>query len=317
MPNSIFTATLNQMLVLFLFIAVGYILAKAKIVPQNAGQVLSKLENTVFIPALVVGTFMTNFTVEYLSSAWKLVVGSLALELIVIAISIPCVKLCSKDSYIRKIYLYGLCFSNFSFLGNVIVEALFPEIMLGYLLFTLMLWVLIYLWGVPALLMGNEGEKKSIGSRLKAFLNPMFIGMFIGMAIGLLRIPIPTVLETAITSAKNCMSPVAMLLTGMAIAEMDMRAAFKNGSTYAITALRLIVYPLVFIGVAKLIPSLSRTFLICSVCSLAMPIGMNTIVIPKGYGKDTKAASGMVLISHLISCLTIPLIFLLFEKLFG
>ena len=41
----LFTTTLNQMLVLVIFIAIGFILQKAKIVPDNSSTVVSKLEN--------------------------------------------------------------------------------------------------------------------------------------------------------------------------------------------------------------------------------------------------------------------------------
>ena len=40
-----------------------------------------------------------------------------------------------------------------------------------------------------------------------------------------------------------------------------------------------------------------------------MPLGLNTIVIPNAYGKDTTVASGMALISHVLSVISIPLIF--------
>ena len=42
---------------------------------------------------------------------------------------------------------------------------------------------------------------------------------------------------------------------------------------------------------------------LCTVCSLAMPLGLNTIVVPNAYGKDTTVAAGM----------TIPLVFWLFN----
>ena len=44
-----------------------------------------------------------------------------------------------------------------------------------------------------------------------------------------------------------------------------------------------------------------------------MPLGLNTIIVPAAYDLDTKEASSMSLISHLLSSITIPLIFLLFE----
>jgi predicted permease len=53
--------------------------------------------------------------------------------------------------------------------------------------------------------------------------------------------------------------------------------------------------------------------MLCTVCSLAMPLGLNTIVIPNAYGRDTTVAASMALISHMASVGTIPLIFMLFE----
>ena len=104
----IFNATLSQMLFLFLLIIIGYILAKLKLVPDNSERVLSKLENYLFLPALILGTFITNFTVEKLSVAKDLLIGSIIIEAVVIFISVFVVKLCSRDSYVRNIYLYGL-----------------------------------------------------------------------------------------------------------------------------------------------------------------------------------------------------------------
>lgn len=97
---------------MFLFIAAGYILSRWKFVPQNAQAVLSKLENTFLIPALVLGTFIDNFTAQTVTTAWKLLLGSLALGIIAIGLSLLCVRFCSKDKYERNIYTYGLCFSN-------------------------------------------------------------------------------------------------------------------------------------------------------------------------------------------------------------
>lgn len=305
----IFSTTLSQMAFLFALIVIGYILAKLKLIPENSESVLSKLENYIFIPALVMGTFITNFTVEKLDGAKNVLVGSVIIEIVIIAISSLLVKLCSKDKYIQNIYLYGLCFSNFGFMGNAVVSALFPEIFLEYVIFTLVLWVAIYIWGVPVLL-ANDPDKKGLKNIIKSFINPMFIGMIIGMIIGFFNVPLPGFVTNLISSLGNCMSPVAMLLTGMTIARTDILTIIKPKSIYAVSFLRLIVYPLIFIGISHFIP-MPEVVKTCAICSLAMPLGLNTIVIPNAYGKDTTIASGMALISHILSCITIPIIFLL------
>ena len=223
---ALFSATLNQMAFLFTFIIIGYILSKFKIVQDGSASVLSKLENYVFIPALVLGTFIDNFTVEKLSTSWKLIVGCLALQIVVIPISLLAAKLITRDKYIQNIYLYGLCFSNFSFMGNAVVSTLFPDIFLEYIVFTLVLWTLIYIWGAPALLIGDN-EKQGFKHKLKSFLNPMFVCMIIGMIIGIFKIQMPSFINSAISGTSACMSPVAMLLTGMTIAKIDIKKVVK------------------------------------------------------------------------------------------
>ena len=323
--------TLYQMIFLFSFIVLGFVLARTKYLPATAASILSKLENMIFIPALVLGTFITNFTVESLSSAWKILLFSLLVEVVVIFITIFVSKLCAKDRYTQKIYTYGLCFSNFGFMGNAIVNALYPEIFAEYILFTLPLWSLIYVWGAPSLLMSSDddGEKPTLRSRLKAFLNPMFICMVVGMILGvvgfgvadLYALPVLDGLRGSVLSiietAGDCMSPIAMLLTGITLGSMDLSGTLKRKSIYAVSFLRLIVYPLAVIGIFRLFPNCPDVLVICTVCSIAMPLGLNTIVIPSAYGKDTSTAAGMALVSHVLSILTIPVIFLLKTVILG
>ncbi len=79
---------------------------------------------------------------------------------VALPIAIIASKLITKDKYHRNIYTYGLSFSNFGFMGNAVVKALFPEIFFEYLIFVMPLWIAIYMWGVPALLI-SDAEKQA------------------------------------------------------------------------------------------------------------------------------------------------------------
>ena len=305
---NIFSTTLNQMAFLFLLILFGFFLTKGKLLPKTAAGILSKLENYLFIPALVLKTFFENFTVEKIGAAGSIFLTSFIMILIIMPIAILAARLCSKDKYIQNIYTYGLAFSNFGFMGNAVVSALFPDIFFEYLIFTLPLWTMIYLWGVPVLLLSEAGQKQSLKERLRSFLNPMFISMLAGMVIGLTGISLPDWISSAASSCAGCMSPIAMLLTGITVASADLKKIFTNISIYAVSIIRLIVFPLIMMTVLYLLKT-NDTLAICAVCSVAMPLGLNTIVIPSAYGKDTTVAAGMAVISHLLSCITIPVIF--------
>jgi predicted permease len=66
------------------------------------------------------------------------------------------------------------------------------------------------------------------------------------------------------------------------------------------------------LGLLFLLP-FPETLEVCILCALAMPLGLNTVVIPAAYGRNTSQAAGMALVSHMLSCFTIPLMFLLLQ----
>ena len=88
---------------------------------------------------------------------------------------------------------------------------------------------------------------------------------------------------------------------------------FSDTTTETATLKNMVYSCLAIFLAAMLVFPLPETFAVCAICSLSMPLGLNTIIIPSAVGKDTKVASGMALVSHILSCLTIPVVFLLFQ----
>lgn len=312
---NVFLPTLNQMGFLLLLIAIGYLLVRLRAIPDDTTKALSKLENNLFIPALVLGTFMQKFTVSnFKTSGLYLLVGLLT-ALCCVPIALLCCRLFIKDPYNQKICAYGLAFSNFGFMGNTVVQALFPEIFMEYLVFTLPLWAVAYCWGVPALLIPREeGSSLSLKARLKPLLNPMFVATILGMILGLISPPIPSFVSSTVNTLGSCMSPIAMLLTGMTVAKIDFKKILRIPFIYLITLIKLLFFPALGL-VLFLLVDVPQGIAVCTMCVLAMPTGLSNIVIPSGYGMDTSVASGLALISHVLSCATIPVVFMLFQSI--
>ena len=307
------------MIILFAFIAIGFILTKTKVLPDNASIVLSRLENFVFVPALVMGTFIKNFTTENIGGLWQILVFSIIMLVVLLPLSFLAAKIFCKEDFLRKIAIYGLVFSNFGFMGNAVVKSLFPDIFFNYLIFSMPFWVAIYAWGVPVLLISSSGGDGK-GSILKNFFNPMLISMVIGMVIGLTGLGriLPEQAVGAVDLLGECMSPVAMILTGVTVAKADIIKLLKCGWLYGISAVRLIIFPLIYILALAFIQKgnfLTATMLICGMCMVSMPMGLNSIVIPAAYGKDTSQAAALSVVTHLLSIITIPAVFLIFNLL--
>lgn len=303
----VFSATLNQMFVLFIFMALGYFLNCKNILPKNATAVISKLETNVLVPCLVFNTFYKYCTIENISKKWLYLVYGTAIMFVSIVIGVFLAKLFAKEKYLKKIYTYSFAVANFSFMGNAVVLGIFgEEVLFDYMIFTLPLCLYVYSFGTASLIPNNDNKFS-----FKAFLNPICISMLFGTLAGLTNLPLPKFLTTAVSSAGACMSPLAMILTGFVVANFSIKTLAKVKRIYLASILRLIVLPLIFVLVLKLMNT-DDSIVMLTLCATAMPLGLNTVVFPAAYGGDTTPGASMALISHLMSIITIPIMFTLF-----
>ncbi|MBQ8611997.1 MAG: AEC family transporter [Oscillospiraceae bacterium] len=305
----VFTATLSPMLVMFTCMVAGFVLNKKKLLPANATAVLSKLENFILVPALIIRTFMKYCTVASLREQYRLVLYSAGAVAIAIGIAYALSGLFERDAYRKNIYRYALTFGNFGFMGNAIVPAILGEAMLyDHLLFTLPMNLAAYVWGVSILIPPGKGG----GSPLKNLLNPTVFAIAIGMALGLLGLEpaMPAFFTSTLDSLSGCMGPIAMVLTGFVIGDYDFGTLLKNKKVYAAAALRLLVFPALYVALFMLLGADEKTLTLC-LFAFATPLGLNTVVFPAAYGGDTSTGASMAMVSHTLCVLTIPLMYAL------
>ncbi len=308
MPQ-LFTATLSPMLMMFTCMVIGFILNKKKISPENTTTVLSKLENYVFCPALVINTFSKYCTVASLSQQYTLVLFSLLMVAIAVGVGYALSPLFTKKGYNRNIYRYALAFGNFGFMGNAIVPAIFgEEALYTYMLFTMPLQLAVYSWGITILI--PKGEEKK--NPLKNLLNPPVISLVIGIVLGLTGATqyLPDFVTSALSGLGACMGPIAMVLTGFVIGNYPFKKLLSDPKVYIATFLRLFVIPAVYVLFLKLLGA-NETVLTMCLFAYATPLGLNTVVFPAAYGGDTSTGASMATISHTLCVITIPVMYML------
>lgn len=302
------------MLTMFTCIVIGYVLNKLKLLPENADTVLAKTETYVLVPALNISTFMNYCTVESLSAYRPFLTVSVILITVAISIAIPLSGMFTKDSYQRNIYKYALTFGNFGFLGNAIVPIILgEEFLYPYLLFTLPLNAMCYIWGLSLLV--PAGNSNNIFRNL---LNPCVISIGIGAVLGLtgMQPVIPSFAKLTLSNLSACMGPIAMILTGFVAAKYRIGDLINKPFVYLATLFRLILLPVAFLAVLVL---LGIDALIIKMClfAYATPLGLNTVVFPTAYNKDASTGASMALISHTLCVVTIPLLYTVLTYILG
>ncbi len=317
----IFFLTLTQMLMMFTFILIGFLLKKAKILPEPSYLTMSRLETYVFVPALTLYNWMANCTIDTLKENSSTILYGLIIVLLAIAASyglcrifVPKTNGDPSLEYSRNIYKYAMTFGNYGFMGNFIVLGVWgSEGLFKYLMFTFCVGLLCSSWGLFILIPKEKSGKHSFISVLKRLLTPPMIALFIGLICGLLNVKdyVPTFFANALSNASNCMGPVAMLLAGFVIGGYDLKELLTNKKVYGATFLRLIVLPAIIVLILKAF-GVNDEITTLALIAFGTPLGLNTIVYPAAYGGETKTGASMAMISHTLSVITIPVMYLIF-----
>jgi len=319
----IFYLTLSQMLMMFTFILIGYVLRKTKILPETSVTTMSRLETYVFVPAIAFFSFMENCSVEALKENYVFVLYGLAIILSSMIVAYPLSKLFVKNykeslelNYKRNIFKYALTFGNFAFLGNFIVLGIWgSEGLFKYLMFTFGVNLLCSSWGL-LILIPKESERVTLTGVLKRMTTPPIIAIMLGLVAGLLNLKVylPGFLLDVLSNASNCMGPVAMLLAGVVVGGFEFKSLLSDKKVYVATALRLIVLPAVIVLILRMLGTSKEIITYALICS-GTPLGLNTIVYPSSFGGEIKTGASMTMISHVLSVITIPLMYLVFVVL--
>lgn len=315
----VFGLTLEQMLVVFLFILIGYFLRKKSIVPSDTFTVLSKLETFVFVPALNLYNMSTNFTVATFKSNYMFILYGLVCIISAVCLSYPLSRLFVKkvenadDAYLRNIYKYALTFGNYGYVSNFIVLGIWgDEVFFKYSMFTFVLGIVCSSWGLY-ILIPKEQNRGAIRNIIRGFSTPPLLALLLGMIIGITGLNkfVPEFVNTMLVNAKNCMGPVAMLLAGVVIGGYNFKSLLSDKKVYAATFMRLIAIPAIMLLIMKLL-GVSTEMQTFALLAFACPLGLNTIIYPAAYGAETKTGASMAMISHVLSVVTIPLMYLIF-----
>jgi predicted permease len=114
-----------------------------------------------------------------------------------------------------------------------------------------------------------------------------------------------------------------MLITGAVLANIPFSKLFGSWKSYVIGAIRLLLYPLVTIGILLVVnlcgvqgELFSRVALLC-VMVVSMPVGMNTVVYPESVGIDSTEGAKNCFISYVMALVSLPIVFSIAQNLFN
>ena len=288
----------GSVLTLFLIMAVGYVLGKKKLLARETLSQMSTVLLYVVAPALMIDTFLaqerTADTIRSLLIAAAALAGTYALNALLIQ---PCFRRASADD--RGVLRFASIYGNTGFMGIPLIQAVLGQS--GMLPAVLCLVVFnTFIWAHGSRIMGGGGSLKKI------LINPGVVGLVLAVLCFALPTGLPSPVASAVGFIGDLNTPLAMIIIGAQMAEVDLPSLFREGRLYLISAVKLIAIPLVTMLV--LLPfRLDPTMYIAIAILAACPVAGSTSLFCQINGKDTSLSARLVSLSTLLSIVTLPL----------
>lgn len=319
-------ALFEQVAVLVLLMVPGVLLSKCRLSTEGLGKGLSNIILYAAQPALIIAGFVSvDFDTAVLKRMGMVFVLALVAQMLFFLVGFLIFRRAEEKK--RQVLIFSTVFTNAGYMGIPLLCALFedvyPEVAIYASVYVTAFNILV--WSLGAFL--YTGEKRYISVR-KMILNPATISTFIGLLIFILSaipacrdaviipyIRTPGIVLSLMNGLKGLVAPLAMLLIGLRLAEVDFRTAFRDKYLYINMFLTLFITPALVFGIMKLL-SLFRLYddsLTTSVLliSAAAPAATATSMFAEKFDGDAKYASVIVSVSSVLCVVSMPLVSLL------
>mgnify|MGYP002594902102 CR=1 FL=1 len=208
----------QQVIVLFLLIGAGAAAIKTGVLKPEGRQALSNLLVYLVVPAMIVHSYMMDFSEEILHNL--LAAFGLSVLAILIGTVLTLALTARQKDRRAPIFRFASVFSNAAYMGFPLISALFGSEGLLYAsayvtVFNILLWTMGY-----GMVSGSSSPKEVARSLLRT---PVLYAMVIGLCIYLLQIPVPALIAQPLELLSNMNTPLSMLITGILIATGDLK----------------------------------------------------------------------------------------------
>lgn len=224
-------------------------------------------------------------------------------------------KLPSKYKHMVQVSMLS---SNNGFMGFPITVAFFGEHGLLYMLANnLVMNMVLFSYGVHKIQLGKEEKEDgtsppSFGTTvlvfLKRMLNPNIVAIFIGLAIGIFGLLdyVPEAIMRLLASVGNMATPLSMIYIGASLYGSHFVQLLRDRLVLEASLVRLLLLPLVLIGLLLLLPLPSLVEQIMILYG-TLPTATVVSVLASEYGNERDKAPKIVLVSTLLSLGITPL----------
>lgn len=289
----------GQLIIMFLYMLVGWLLRKANLITESTSKALSNLLLYVILPCVILKSYL-----QADKALWPELLVAIGLGALTLLIAIAIAHLMFRKDPIAN---FGAAFSNAGFMEIPLISALLGQTAVFYISGMVALLNILQ-WTYGQALLSKSREECSPRMILK---NPLVVSFLLELIIFLTPISLPTKIITIVDAFAACNAPVAMVILGVLLGNVSLRELCGDLNTWLVSGVRLLVIPVVTALIFSLFKSVSVEMKTALLIAAADPIGSNLAEYVQKNNGDSSRAVGMICLSTILSAVTMPLIMFL------
>lgn len=293
---------LQQMVIIFLLIMIGYLVYKKGIIQDGVSKGISALVVNVCNPAILVrSAFDQDSSITYDKLLYA-VIGAAVLYVVLFLTSWILPRILHVGEKWKNHYALMSLFGNTGFIGIPLVSAVFNSHALIYVAVCNAFFNLIfYTYGIWL----ADGGKNSFS--WKNFLNIGNLSILLTLIIFLCRIPVPKVLSSTIDYLADTTTFLAMVVIGISLAKKSLGTIFTCAKLYLFVALRFLLVPIL---ISFLLRPIVQDDMVYGVMILmaCVPVANLPLMRVEEVGGDGEMLSKGIILSTVLSLVTIPVV---------
>lgn len=299
-----------RLVLLFSVIGCGFGAFKAKIIDEHTSRQMTDYLNKVAIPVFLITAVGTE---PILDGSINLVYCGIVMALYYLiafgGVYFIC-KLSGKDRAKRAVYTCMSVIPNCAFVGLPMVRLLIGEHAVPYI--GIMMTAFNIVFFTIGMQMFNKDDKFSF----KTLLTPMNIATVIMLVLLLCDIQLGSNLYTFLTQITAIVSPMCLMIIGINIAKTPIKEGLKRPIVWLLSSLKLLIFP-ILVQLAIMPFGFPIDMRMALLIGIACPGSTMACVIANQNNMEPELASQSVAHSTLFSIITMPLVILLFQYIYG
>ena len=289
----------------------GYLVARFKLLPDTASQVLSRFVFVIALPALIFRSLSHIDVAEFFNWQYIGALGGGMLIMFCLGMLVARIAFPGRPATLA---LHGLTamYSSTAYIGLPLILTVFGDAarapgIIGAVITGLVFSPLAIV--IAELDRGRHGNNRLWSPLLKVLIRPPIIAVVAGLSVSASGIAVPVPVTSFFALLGGAFVPCALFAAGLFIAGCSIRGASAEISW--LVGAKLILHPLITWWLAFHLFELSALYATVAVIQAALPSGVPVFVLAQQYQTFVTRSSAVIAISTAISLLTISMLFVL------